>query len=177
MWLELGLYNPPAAKQHSFFYKEDFAIITTTLDGIVNRINVLSDETSIHTSILVIIIEEFKTTRPRTELSTNPCYTCGKTGHLSPDCPQKWRKLKKRTLLQVWEIRPLDQRLSKGWQRSVCHDWWGTWHKTSGNKRVRPVGEVEPRTPKKITMGEPAKKMSDGEPPKKMMKLSRKNKD
>ena len=73
--------------------KEDFAIITTTLDGIVNRINVLSDEIGTHTTVLMKKLEELTAKKPRKEYTpdytTNPCYTCGETGHWSPDCPQK----------------------------------------------------------------------------------------
>ena len=89
--MELGLYN--AQNQPPAMNKEDFAIITTTLDGIVNRINVLSDEIGTHTTVLMKKLEELTSKKPRKEYTpdytSNPCYTCGETGHWSPDCPQK----------------------------------------------------------------------------------------
>jgi hypothetical protein len=37
---------------------KDFSLLSTTLDGIVNRINVLSNEVTNHTVIIVIKLEE-----------------------------------------------------------------------------------------------------------------------
>ena len=68
--MELGLYN--AQNQPPAMNKEDFAIITTTLDGIVNRINVLSDEIGTHTTVLMKKLEELTSKKPRNTLQITP---------------------------------------------------------------------------------------------------------
>jgi hypothetical protein len=71
--------------------KNDFSLLSTTLDGIVNRINVLSNEMGNPTGIIVRKLEEMmaqrlkkdqavQTKRPpvkRKAPETDPCYICG----------------------------------------------------------------------------------------------------
>ena len=81
--------------------KDDFSLLSTTLDSIANRINVLSNEVSNHTGILLKKMEEMmrqprkkdqavQTKRKAPE--TDPCYICGETGHWAPQCPEKINK-------------------------------------------------------------------------------------
>jgi hypothetical protein len=85
--------------------KDDFSLLSTTLDSIANRINVLSNEVSNHTGIILKKMEEMIAQRPvqkkdqavqtkcppvkRKAPDTDPCYICGETGHCAPQCPRK----------------------------------------------------------------------------------------
>ncbi|XP_056022021.1 uncharacterized protein LOC130054935 [Ostrea edulis] len=94
--LELGLYDkPPISNEDSPMTRADFAIITTTLDGIVNCINVLADEIANHTAVLMKKLEEVVAAKSRKDPTNNACFTCGETGHWSSDCPQKTTKKSK----------------------------------------------------------------------------------
>jgi hypothetical protein len=88
--------------------KDDFSLLSTTLDSIANRINVLSNEVSNHTGIILRKMEEMMAQRPvqkkdqavqtkhppmkRKAPETDPCYICGETGHWAPQCPEKMNK-------------------------------------------------------------------------------------
>jgi hypothetical protein len=86
--------------------KDDFSLLSTTLDGIVNRINVLSNEMGNHTGIILRKLEEMMAQRPKKDQAvqtkrppvkrkapeTDPCYICGETGHWAPQCPEKMNK-------------------------------------------------------------------------------------
>jgi hypothetical protein len=83
--------------------KEDFSLLSTTLYSTANRINVLSNEVSNHTGIILKKIEEMMGQRPvqkkvqavqtkrpplkRKVLEADLCYICGETGHWAPECP------------------------------------------------------------------------------------------
>jgi hypothetical protein len=87
--------------------KDDFSLLSTTLDSIANRINVLSNEVSNHTGIILKKMEEMmaqhpvqkkdqavQTKRPvkRKAPDTDPCYICGETRHWAPQCPERMNK-------------------------------------------------------------------------------------
>ena len=55
--LELGHYDH---RPTSYMAREDFAILTTTMDGIVNAMNVMSDQISNHTDMVVKELKERK---------------------------------------------------------------------------------------------------------------------
>lgn len=77
--LDMGLYD-----HRSPLRKEDFGIITTTLDGIMNSVNVLADEIRNHTSILLSKLEE----RAKSS-SSGACFICHQQGHWAPECPDR----------------------------------------------------------------------------------------
>lgn len=87
--------------------KEDFGIITTTQDRILNTLQIMSNEIDNHTDIILKKItdlqtpqpdkdkeEEYKKKKETTAKDTEKkpkyvCFTCGEAGHCSPNCPQK----------------------------------------------------------------------------------------
>ena len=48
--LEMGHYDH---RPHSYMDREDFGILTTTMDGIVTAMNVMSDQINNHTDMVV----------------------------------------------------------------------------------------------------------------------------
>lgn len=102
MALEMAAYrddSPPMSK-------EDFGIITTTQEGILNTLQIMSNEIANHTDIILKKIkdlqppqpdkdkEEYKKKKETTAKDEEKkpkyvCYTCGEPGHCSPNCPQK----------------------------------------------------------------------------------------
>jgi hypothetical protein len=87
--------------------KEDFSLLSTTLDSNANRINVLSNEVSNHTGIIRKKMEEMMVQRPvqkkdqavqtkrpvkKKAPDTDPCYICSETGHWAPQCPERMNK-------------------------------------------------------------------------------------
>lgn len=100
MALEMAAFkddSPPMSK-------EDFGIITTTQEGILNTLQIMSNEIANHTDIILKKIKDLQTPQPakveykkKKETTDNDeekkpkyvCYTCGTPGHCSPNCPQK----------------------------------------------------------------------------------------
>ena len=86
--------------------KEDFAILTTTMDGIINCMNVMSDQFNNHTSLIMNemknqtnkILEEMKVmkevnhileTTNKPSQNKGACYICKDPGHYAPNCPNR----------------------------------------------------------------------------------------
>ncbi|XP_062621750.1 uncharacterized protein LOC134283308 [Saccostrea cucullata] len=107
--LELGLYNIPEP-----INKEDFGILTTTLDGIINILRAFREEVTNEFGAmggklakLEVKISQFedkmksstkpkdheKPKGPKKSKETNPCFICKELGHWAPDCPRKERDL------------------------------------------------------------------------------------
>ena len=55
--LEMGHYDH---RPNSYMDREDFAILTTTMDGIVTAMNIMSDQISNHTDMVVKELKEQK---------------------------------------------------------------------------------------------------------------------
>lgn len=186
--IELGLYDPRQPLS-----KEDFAIITTTLDAIANRINVLHNEIVQHTGLVLKKLEEMGGKKKK-----ESCYTCGETGHWSPDCPQKkTRETEKKTKdknpcykcgeLGHWisecpksdfaEKKGETEKRSK--DKDLCYKCGELGHwisdctksvekaEVSGSKSTKKIGFLERSNPEPPT----------GEPLKKKRKLSRSKKE
>lgn len=87
----IGYYNPSLmtetqvpvnlemASYRSQLSKEDFGIITTTQAGILNTLNIMSSEMSMHTSVIL-----------KQDLGNEQVYI--DIGPVSPDCPKKKKK-------------------------------------------------------------------------------------
>lgn len=103
MALEMAAFHddsPPMSK-------EDFGIITTTQEGILNTLQIMSNEIANHTDIILKKMKDLQTPqhekeefKKKKETTANDkekkpnyvCYTCGEPGHCSPNCPQKENK-------------------------------------------------------------------------------------
>jgi hypothetical protein len=83
--------------------KDDFSLLSTTLDRIANRINVLSNEVSNYIGIILKKMEEMMVQRPvkkkdqavqtkrpakRKAPGTDPCYICSEKGTLGSTMPR-----------------------------------------------------------------------------------------
>lgn len=126
--LEMAAYDQ---EDPSYMSKEDFGIITTTQEGILNTMQVMSNEIANHTDVIlkkiqkgILDILEVMTS----EISTHTdlilkkiqeiqqkkggmttvykCYTCGEEGHFSPKCPHKEEYQKKKKTNSAEEIKP-----------------------------------------------------------------------
>lgn len=96
--LEMGRYDhrPSVAN-------EDFAILTTTMDGIINCMNVMPDQLNNHTSLpmnemknqTAKILEEMKEVNHVLKTTNKPSqnkgayYTCKDPNHFAPNCPNR----------------------------------------------------------------------------------------
>lgn len=104
MGTEHGYYDPSlvtetqdptalemAAYGNQSMSKEDFGIITTTQEGILNSLNIMSEEIGKHTSIILNKMDQLIQERKKKveEKKQFKCYTCGEPGHMSPRCPHK----------------------------------------------------------------------------------------
>lgn len=79
--LELAAYNNEPMS------KEDFGIISTTQEGIINTLRIMHDEIGKQTAIILRKIEQLRKTAPEKRIIT--CYSCGEPGHFSPNCPNR----------------------------------------------------------------------------------------
>ena len=101
--LDMGLYDHRSPQR-----KENFGIITTTLYGIMNSVNVLADEIRNHTSILLSKLE--KRAKPST---SGACYICHQQGHWAPECPDRQSQTYIKPVFQMRPGRTLSKRLPR----------------------------------------------------------------
>jgi hypothetical protein len=159
--------------------KEDFSLLSTTLDSIANRINILSNEMGNHTGVILKKLEEMMKQRPvqmkdqavqtkrppmkRKAPDTDPCYICGETGHWAPQCPE--RKNKSSDAMKTKQKDPCYKCGQLGHWISECPNDDFVMPSVPGSSQPIPTEftTAEMRNPEPPT----------SEPPKKKRKLSR----